>query len=341
MCLQVPEDLTPLLFQLLGCVLVNQRELMKLIDPQCQQTKEMRTLNDNVFAVLAPVLQKLQPTSSTRREADAVSLPVVDVKFEPSPQPRDSSSYTCVDITGPAVSSEGDDETAPANVNREKTARATRADKKLSANTQNTIPPGWCGNFERNVAAVKEEQKSRRNILLIRGVLEDPVPPGDETQLAKSLLSPCAHLAQVTGAYRIGNQRNILRVELDQPAAQPVVDFFWANRDCFPSSTMSLAPSRVPALQLAVRRLHSLQKILNDRLPQLNARIVKGRGLLLRGTNYFTTFASVAPGLVLSNGDAIPSSLLLDNPNHPVVLQKNDPLSHSYCKAVDYFAEID
>ncbi len=167
------------------------------------------------------------------------------------------------------------------------------------------------------------------------------MPPGDEPQFAKLLLSPCTHLAQVISANRIGKQQNILRVELDQPAAQAVVDFFWANRNRFPSSTMSLAPSRAPALQLAVRRLHSIQRILNDRLPELNARIVKGRGLLLRGTNYFTAFASVAPGLVLSNGDAIPSSLLLEDPNHPVVLQKNDPLSHSYCKAEDHFAETD
>lgn len=83
-----------------------------------------------------------------------------------------------------------------------------------------------------------------------------------------------------------------------------------------------MVPSRAPSLQLAVRRLYELQKILERRLPQLDARVVRGTVLLLRGSDYFTAFASVAPGLLLSNGDAIPSSLLLENPDHPVAIQQ-------------------
>jgi hypothetical protein len=134
MSLQVPEDLTPLLFQLLGCVLVNQRQLMMLIDPECEKTNEMQTLNENVSAVLAPVLLKLQPTPSTRRETDPVSPPVLDVKFEPSPQQCLSDSYTC-DTTGHAVPRKGNDAATPANVNSEKTARAASAEEKLSPST--------------------------------------------------------------------------------------------------------------------------------------------------------------------------------------------------------------
>jgi hypothetical protein len=351
MCLQVPEDLTPLLFQLLTCVLLNQRQVMKMLDPQYEQTKGLLAMNDSVFSVLLPVLDQLTETSATRRDADPVP-PVPDVKCEPTSQLSDTSSSSFVVAATPsvAVRNECNDASSAVNLSRKEDlprllpSRAPPAcptEKKRPSGAQYRPTGGFIGDFDRNVAAAKEEQKALKNVLLIRGVLNEAVPQGEELQLARSLLAPCSHIARATSASRIGTHRNILRVELDQPSARAVVDFFRINRQLFSSPTMSVIPSRAPSIQLAVRRLHDLREILERRLPHFNAQIVKGRGLLLRGTDHFTAFAAMAPGLVLSNGDVIPSSLLLENPEHPLGTQKNDPLIHSYYKAHDHFVEID
>jgi hypothetical protein len=361
MCLQVPDDLTPLLFQLLSCVLINQRVMMKILDPQSEHTQGGLTMNDSVFSVLPDLLQRLKATPLTPPKTAVVSS-APDVKFDPVSNPSESRDYERVNVPGATVSSVGSDATSSINLScHEKvqrppppstsvepsnlasgmeTAGASHAKEKQPPSTQYRASGGFVGDFDRNVAAAREEQKSLQNIVLIRGVLDEAVAQGEELELAQTMLSPCSHLASATSAFRIGTQQNILRVELDKPLARAVVDFFWTNRQLFPSPTMCVTPSRAPSVQLAVRRLHQLQKILERRLPQLKARIVKGRGLLLRGTNHFSAFASMAPGLVLSNGDVISSSLLLENPDHPLDMQNNLP-THSYYKAHDHFVDVD
>ncbi len=361
MCLQVPDDLTSLLFRLLACQLANQREILKLLDPGREQVTGMLKISDNLFSEVITAIKKLKQDPSTHRETDPVSL-APEVKLETRSElcNTSSSNSTCVDVKRDLVESEGSDAaTTSSKVPLQRTppsheppTQSNTADneKTVGVSTfkenqlpQRAVPGGFAASYEETVAASKEEQKLLGNVLLIRGVLEDAAvqPHGDEHQRAVLLLSPCAHLAKVTSAHRIGQERNILCVELDQPAARAVVDFFWANRDQFPLATMVVTPSRAPSLQRAVRRLYELQKILERRLPQLNARVVRGTCLLLRGTDYFTAFALIAPGLILSNGDAIPSSLLLDNPEHPVVIQQNDPLAHTYYKAHDHFVRVD
>jgi hypothetical protein len=344
MCLQVPDDLTPLLFNVLACILANQREMVKLLDTSCDKTKDLLAMTDSAFSVLLPILTKLQETSSTRRDVDPISPVPADVKFETSSHHSVKQNFSRVDVNGSAKASARNDTPKQLKAaelhTSEKTVKAVKTEARFSGIENTRLGCGFLGDFQRNVAASKKEQERRRNVLLIRGVLDEAVPTSDELELARSLLSPCANIASVVKAYRMGTQQNILGVELDRPSARAVVDFFWANRQAFPSLTMSVAPSRAPSLQYAVRQLHNLQKLLAHHLPQLNPRIVKGTGLLLRDRDHFTAFAAVAPGLVLSNGDAISLSLFREKSDHPVTFQKNGCTSNYY-QADDRFVEID
>jgi hypothetical protein len=330
MCLQVPDDLTPLLFNVLACLLANQREMAKLLDPSSDKTKDLLKMTYSAFSVLLPILTNMQEIPTMRPGIDPVSPVPADVNIVPASAALSSSNAKrppsafalSVPVTCINVSEIG-------------------AEEKQSSDVQHVLPAGgFSGDFKRNVAASQEEQKTRRNVLLLRGVLDRTVTHADDLQLAQSLLSPCSNIASVVSASRIGTQQNILRVELDQPSARAVVDFFWANRQLFPSPTMSVAPSRVPSLQYAVRRMHDLHRVLQHRLPQLKPQVIKGTGLLLRGTDYFTAYAAAASGLLLSNGDAIPF-FLLEKSDQAVIVQKRDRTMSDYYQAEDHFIVID
>lgn len=234
MSLQVPDDLTPLFFKLLACVLANQREIMKLLDPSCEQTKETLTMNDSPFSVLLPILKKLEVTPSTRQDAVPVSPVPADVKFEPAPQLSDTGNCSRVDVNRRTVTSVSNGTCAQLSTAdpraSEKTVRAVKAEEKRSSGVENTqLGCGIFGDFHQNVAASKKEQQTRRNILLIRGVLDEAVPTRDELDLATSLLSLCSHITSLVKAYPMGTQQNILGVKLDKSSARAVADFFWAN----------------------------------------------------------------------------------------------------------------
>jgi hypothetical protein len=345
MTLYVPDDFTPLLFRLLACLLANQRDIMKMIDPECKQVKEMLTINDSVYSQLLPVLKKLQEIESSPRPTYSVSR-AADVKSEPTKHSelcdassRDGDTHAD-DIKPVAVTSKYERKTTSTDVSSiSKPVPSALASSGQSGVRNNFPARDFVGDFKQKVAASKEEQKLRRHVLLVRGVME-AVTHGDELQLAQRLLSPCSSIARVMNARRIGTQRNILRVELDQPLARTVVDFFYSNRQSFTSSTMSVAPSRAPSLQRAVRRLHHLQQVIKDRLPQLNPQIIEGTGLRLCGTNHFTAYASLAQGLVLMNGDILPFSHL-ENPDHPIIIQKKDSITGDFYYGHDHFSQVD
>jgi hypothetical protein len=301
-----------------------------------------------VYTELLPALKKLQEVESSRRDLNPVPRPtdVDEVESEHKPEQCDARC----NVDGPHADVKP--LAVPSNSNGESTSTASSNAKHLASaftssgqsRVHHTLSTGGCvddfKNFTANVVVSKEEQKTRRHVLLVRGVLDVAVTDSKDLQLAQELLSPCSDIAHVVSAERIGTQRNILRVELDKPLARKIVDFFYANRQLFTSPTMTVAPSRVRFLQLAVQRLHHLQQVLKERLPQLKAQIVEGTGLLLCGTNHFTAYASLAQGLVFMNGDVLPFSHL-ENSDLPVIIQKKDRPPGVFYQAENHFSQID
>ncbi len=115
MCSQLPDDLTSLLFRLLACQLVNQREILKLLDPSREKVAEMLKINDNMITEFVPVITKLKQTSSSQRVPDPVS-PVPDRTLAPRPELSGTSSPNNVDVTRAAVKREHSEVNTFANV---------------------------------------------------------------------------------------------------------------------------------------------------------------------------------------------------------------------------------